>query len=73
VWLYPISLRQPLPSIVIPLRQKDPEVRLELQPLIDHAYSSGRYSRRLNYREPLDEPLSAEDADWAQSLLAGRK
>ena len=58
-----------LPSIPIPLRRKDPEVRLDLQELVDLAYESGRYGRRLDYFKPLDPPLSEEDAAWSAGLL----
>jgi Protein of unknown function (DUF4058) len=68
VGLYPISLREPLPSIVIPLRQKDPEVQLELQPLLNQAYENGRYARRLNYQNPLEPPLEPADEEWARAL-----
>jgi hypothetical protein len=68
--LYPIPIREPLPSIVIPLRDKDPEVRLELQPLIEQAYTNGRYARRLHYQTPLDPPLDADDAEWAKALVS---
>jgi hypothetical protein len=77
VYLHPISLRSPLPSIPIPLRRNDPEVRLDLQPLLDAAYVNGRYERRLRlaYTRPLDPPLHEEDAAWADDLLraAGRR
>ncbi len=75
VYLYPMSLRRRLPSIVIPLRPDDPEVRLELQELVDEAYVNGRYDRRLDYKRPLDRPLDAETETWADSLLkaAGRR
>lgn len=69
VSLYPIGLREPLPSIVIPLRPKDPEVRLELQPLVRQAYANGRYGRRLNYNQAPDPPLEAADLEWAKGLV----
>ena len=70
VGLYPISLRRPLPSIIVPLRPDDPEVRLELQPLVNQAYSNGRYGRRLNYQALLERPLPDEDQVWVRDLLA---
>ena len=36
-------LWRPLPSIDIPLRPADSEVRLDLQPLVDRCYAIGRY------------------------------
>lgn len=68
VYLYPLSLRERLPSIAIPLRPRDPEVRLDLQELVDLAYLNGRYARRLEYSKPLSPPLAADDTAWAAKL-----
>jgi hypothetical protein len=69
VYFYPIRLQDRLPSPVLPLREKDPEIRLELQSHIEHAYTSGRYDRRIDFGKPLDPPLFPEDAAWADQLL----
>jgi hypothetical protein len=66
--LYPLSLRQPLPAIPIPLRQGDKDVRLELQTMVDQAYRNGRYDR-IDYGAECHPPLEAEDAAWADELL----
>lgn len=65
---YPISLRERLPNIRIPLRSTDRDVILQLQPLIDDCYRDARCNRT-NYQQPLNATLSSEDAQWAQSLL----
>jgi hypothetical protein len=74
-WLYPVSFRDRLPSIVIPLRPDDPRVLLDLQELLDQTYASGRYARRMGYAEPLDPPLEGEEAAWTEELLraAGKR
>lgn len=69
VYIHPIRLRDRLPSIVIPLRERDPQIKLDLQDLLDHAYSSGRYEKRINYRKAPEPPLEADDAAWADQLL----
>ncbi len=69
VYYYPMPIRAPLPEIVIPLREKDPEVRLPLQPLVDDAYLNGRYERRIDYTRPCVPPLEGEDDQWADELL----
>lgn len=68
-YLYPISLREPLPSVSIPLRPGDAQIKLALQPLLDQAYENGRYGRTLDYTRPPDPPLDQDDAAWAQALL----
>lgn len=72
--LYPITLRQRLPVIAIPLRNKDPDLQLDLQELLDRAYESGRYAGT-DYRRECDPLLSDDDAAWAGQLLrqAGRR
>jgi hypothetical protein len=69
VHLHPISLRERLPEIKIPLREQDPPVRLDLQELVNNAYENGRYARRLDYSAPLDPRLTGDDATWADELL----
>lgn len=75
VYYHPISLRSPLPAIPIPLRVGDPEVKLDLQDLINQIYSNGRYARRLDYAAPPPVPLEAPDVEWTDHLLrsAGRR
>lgn len=65
---YPIRLRDPLPSIRIPLRRSDKAPTLELQPLIDQVFERGRYLM-LGYRNAPEPPLSADDDLWADTLL----
>lgn len=65
---YPISLRERLPNVPIPLRPTDRDVVLQLQPLIDDCYRDARCNR-MDYGQPLIPPLSSEDATWAQSLV----
>jgi hypothetical protein len=69
VYLHPINLRDRLPAISIPLRQHDPQVRLDLQAILDRTYSSGRYHRRLDYSRLCDPPLEGDEASWADELL----
>lgn len=68
--LYAIDLREPLPVIDIPLRAADPDVALDLQPLIRRVYRNGRL--RIDYAQPCDPPLDGADAEWAGQLLRER-
>ena len=63
-------MRDPLPSIEIPLLPGDPAITVELQPMLDRCYDSGNYARRVQYREwTVSPPLSAEQAAWAEKVL----
>ncbi len=66
--VYRVSLRAPLPSIRIPLRPGDADVRLHLQPLIEAAYSNGGYED-IDYSQPPHPPLTGADADWVAARL----
>jgi hypothetical protein len=65
---YPLPLRQPLPTIGIPLAAEEADVALNLQSLVDACYRNGRYDD-IDYRQDLQPPLSPEDAAWADTLL----
>ncbi len=67
--VYRVALRQPLPTIRIPLRSEDPDVPLQLQTLIDAAYVNGRYGDDVDYREDPDPELTGPDAEWADRVL----
>ena len=75
VEVYPISLRQRLPAIRVPLRETDPDAALDLQAVLDQAYRNGGYSDDIDYRHPCRPPLDPDDAAWADQLLkaAGRR
>ena len=65
---YPAGLREPLPSVLIPLRPSDEDVLLEVQAIVDAAYVIGA-ADKTNHTLPLDPPLAAADAAWAASVL----
>ena len=67
--VWPISVRQPLPTIPIPLLSPDPPVPLDLGQALRTAYERARYDLRVDYRKPPVPPLSPADAAWATALL----
>jgi hypothetical protein len=50
----------------------DPDVTLELQPLIEAIYARRRYYRAIDYGKPLQPPLTAEENAWLQTQLQAR-
>lgn len=68
--IWPISLRDPLPLVPIPLDPDVPDALLELRACLDHVYDFGRYGEQLNYSRPPKPPLREPDATWARELLA---
>jgi hypothetical protein len=66
--VYRVPLREPLPAVWVPLREGEPDVPLELQPLVEEAYRRGAYDDTDYTAEPAP-PLAPEDAAWADALL----
>lgn len=66
--LYPMPMRQRLAVLPVPLRRHEAPATLDLQALVDQAYTAGRYDD-LDYTAELDPPLAPEDAAWAAELL----
>jgi hypothetical protein len=67
--VWPISVRQPLPTIPIPLLAPDPPVPLDLGQALRTTYARARYDLRVNYRKPPVPPLSPNDAAWTAALF----
>lgn len=66
---WPISLRQPLPRVRVPLTQEVSAVVLNLQKVFEQAYDDGPYATRMDYRSDPPIPLTGEDAAWMDALL----
>jgi hypothetical protein len=66
---WPVSVRQALPVIGVPLRGKDPDVLLDLNAVLRTAYEKAEYDATIDYRRDPVPPLSREDAAWAAKLL----
>ncbi len=64
-----IKLEERLPTIRVPLDPGVPLVPLDLQPLLDRAYDTGRYPRLVRYTAPCDPLLSPEQQAWAEGIL----
>ena len=67
--LYFSQLRERLPRIRIPLTAGDPDVKLELQPIVEQVYKDGCYDDRIDYGKPCKPPLSPADQAWANQLI----
>ncbi len=66
--VYRVPLLRSLPSIDIPLRPGDSDVRLDLQPLVDRCYEMGSYDD-LDYKAEPNPPLDADDVKLADEWL----
>jgi len=70
VEVWPIELREALPTLPVPLCKPDPDVPLELGRAVAAVYEDGAYDLRVDYGEsPPEPPLPDEAAAWVESLL----
>jgi hypothetical protein len=68
--VYPIHLPQRLPSIDVPLLPDVPDLRVNLQDLLNECYAKGLYGRRAHYQQPAPKPpFNEEQAKWAEQIL----
>jgi hypothetical protein len=72
LYVAPIQMTDRLPAIDIPLDPGVPAAALDLQPLYDRAYDTGRYTYFLKYDQPPDPPLTPEHAEWAAGVLKAK-
>ena len=64
--VWPIGLRDRLPTIGVPLRDDADDLPLDLQVLLDQVWTDGRYADLVDYAGPPPPPaLNAADARWA--------
>jgi hypothetical protein len=63
--LWPILIRQPLPTIDIPLKKEDEDAKLDLQSILNDAYDRGGYELVVDYEQPPKPPLAAEWDRWS--------
>jgi hypothetical protein len=70
VELWPLALRDPLPTIPIPLRRGDRDATIDLQRLLHEQFDAAGYEDYI-YRGRPQPPLSEIDAKWAESLVVG--
>ncbi len=66
--MYEVSLREPLPTIRVPLRSFDSDIPSNLQRLFETSYARGGYGSTDYANDPTPE-LSPADQAWADELL----
>jgi hypothetical protein len=69
---WPLELREPLPVVPVPLLDPDADVALDLGLALQTIYDEAAYDLSIDYGQPADPPLAAEDGEWADALLRER-
>ena len=66
-----VALREPLPTVAVPLRPPFVDVPLDLQEAVETVYDRYRYDTAIDYAGALPPPsLSEADASWANERIA---
>jgi hypothetical protein len=71
--LLAFGLRDPIPTIGIPLLPAEPEPELPLNQVLHDLYRRARFDLRLDYSQPPVPPLAPADAEWAGGLLGAER
>ena len=69
--VYPWSLREPLPTVPVPLLTPDRDALVDLGEVFRIAYDRGRYARSLPRPSDPGVPLQGSDRDWVRQLVSG--
>ena len=69
-FVWPMSLRERLPVIGVPLRGTDADMPIDLQAVLDSVIERGSYDLDTDYRAKSVPPLEGDAMAWAQRLLA---
>ena len=68
--LYPFSIKEPFPTFLMPLKQKDEFISVDMQTIFEGVIERASYDSRIDYSRPLPlPPLSPEDQNWATMLI----
>lgn len=66
---WPVTVRERLPIVPVPLTEEAGEVSFDIQESINRLYDEGAFDRSLHYNEEPVPPLEGDDADWLDTLL----
>jgi hypothetical protein len=69
VEVYAFGIRQPIPTIPVPLRRQEAEPPLALNQLLHDLYDRAGYDLAIEYHQNPTPPLKGADAAWADELL----
>jgi hypothetical protein len=68
--VWPLSFRNPIDLIPVPLHYPEPDVPLDLNACLRQIYTSARYNLQIDYRQPPPPPdLTEDDAAWLDAHL----
>jgi hypothetical protein len=67
--VWPATFQERLPTVLLPLEDPDPDISLDLQPMVEAIYARSRYDTSIDYTKPLTPPLLPVEAAWVAERL----
>lgn len=67
--LHAFGVRQPIPTVALPLLPGDGEPPMDLNAILHALYDRARFDLQIDYDGPPTPPLSEADAAWARARL----
>jgi Protein of unknown function (DUF4058) len=67
--VWPAYFDKPLPRIPVPLSKPDPDLTLDLQPIVETIYARSRYAQSVDYSRRLRPALTAAQTAWLRDRL----
>lgn len=64
-----VGLRDPPPTVAVPLTPDVPPVRLALQTAFERCYDASFLGRGIDHRRETEPPLPATDEAWVETVL----
>ena len=72
--LWPVGLRESLPTVPVPLKAPDPDVPLDIQTALNEIYDEAQYALTLKYEEVPPAPsLSKDELKWIKGCVENWK
>jgi Protein of unknown function (DUF4058) len=68
--VYGWSLREPLPSLPVPLRASDNDIVIDYATVFATAFQRGRFHRSISYQSSCPAPLTDADRAWAEAVAS---
>lgn len=66
--VYSWNVRDPLPTLPVPLHERDPDIFINLADVFTETFRRARYERSIDYRAQLSPSLPTEDRDWIRGV-----
>jgi hypothetical protein len=71
--VWPVYFQIASPAVPVPLSKPDPDILLDLQPMIDSIYHRSRYARSIDYNKPLSPPLHDVETAWLEKQRQAKR